>query len=513
MRATRARDALALAISGLLPLLMSPPIGWIFLQPFAWAPALGVFSKLAGRHAFFAGWGVGTLANLAVFYWIVETISRFSNLPAPAAVLILLIVAASFGAYVGVFALGVARVKQAAGSWWPFAVAAWFTACEFLNPQLFPYLQGVGWFEHPRVFLLSTLTGISGISFLLLLVNGVVLQLAGSERGHALRNAAITLGLIAASLAYTSHRLAVIERREADVEPLRIALVQSGLERQRRSELLAEDPDAVLRGLLEQSAQALQADPEIDVFVWPEGELSHAPRHPRSRSLRSFAHRHGVEIWTGGRHHSRDDAGRRQRYNSAFRILRSGEVGRRYDKNVLLPFGEFVPFEERIPILKKLRGPGRMEAGDEIVIYEDAPARFAFTICYEAILSFHVRRAVREDVDLLVNVTYDGWFGRSSEPYQHLMLAVAQAAQHGVPLVRSTTTGISAVLDARGAFLARSRSFEREVITADLRPLRVPAPYTRLGDCFAWACVLASLGLMLRPRRHAAAPPEAPPSQ
>jgi apolipoprotein N-acyltransferase len=507
--------AFALATSGLLPAVMSPPVGWIFLQPLAWLPAIAVLSRLSGARAFLAGWAVGTLANLAVFYWIAGTIARFSNLPALAGYAVLGLVAAVFGAYVGVFALGLRRVLRTSGSLWPFAVSAWFVTCETLNPQLFPYLQGVGWFEYPRVFLLSSLTGIPGISFGILLANGLALQAllrrwpALAEPGlddstrALVRNAALGAALLAACVAWTGWRLDQIARVEAATEPLRVGLVQSGIGRTQRKAWLKADRESVTRGLLAQSEQALRDHPDLDVLVWPEGELPLPADHPRSLPVRAFARDHAVEIWTGGPHYAKSPEGARERYNSAYRIRSNGRVARRYDKNVLLPFGEFVPFEDRIPWLAKLKGPGRMTAGNELVVHDDGPARFVFMICYEAILSFYVRDAVRRDIDLLVNVTYDGWFGDTSEPHQHLMLAVAQAAQHGIPLVRSTTTGVSAVTSASGEFLGRSQPFRSEVVVAEVRPARVPAPYTRLGDWFAWGCAAASALLILRGRRVA----------
>jgi apolipoprotein N-acyltransferase len=513
VNSARARAALALTTSGLLPALMSPPLGWIFLQPVAWAPAIWALSKLAGTRAFLAGWCVGTLANLAVFYWIVETISRFSNLPWVAGVAALLLVAAAFGAYVGFFALGLRRVMDASGSWWPFAVSAWFVSCEFLNPQLFPYLQGVGWFEYPRVFLLSALTGISGLSFGILLLNCVALQAIVGRRSAPglVRNAALCVGLLALCFAFTHWRMREVARIEQTVSPLRVGLVQSNVERHQRLQLLKADPSVITRGLLDLSRLALRQHPDLDVLVWPEAELTHPASHPLSRPVRDFARDHQLEIWTGGPHYGKDSNGVRRKQNSAYRIRSTGEVDTRYDKNVLLPFGEFVPFEAQIPLLRKLRGPGRLLAGDGLVVYDDAPARFTFMICYEAILSAYVSDAVREDIDLIVNVTYDGWFGDTSEPHQHLMLAVAQAAQHGVPLLRSTTTGISAVVDAGGSFLARSRPFHREVVVAELRPVRVPAPYTTWGDWFAWGCVAVSALLILRGRKAEAL--EAPPDR
>jgi apolipoprotein N-acyltransferase len=98
----------------------------------------------------------------------------------------------------------------------------------------------------------------------------------------------------------------------------------------------------------------------------------------------------------------------------------------------------------------------------------------------------------------LVNLTFDGWFGDTSEPTEHLMLAAVQSAQYGIPLVRSTTTGISAFVDARGVITASTGVFTRETLVADVKPMQVTSPYAALGDWFAGCCGLGSAGLLLR---------------
>ena len=94
-------------------------------------------------------------------------------------------------------------------------------------------------------------------------------------------------------------------------------------------------------------------------------------------------------------------------------------------------------------------------------LFDAGPARFAFLICYEAILGSLARDPVRRGANLIVNPTYDGWFGDTAEPAQHLMLVAAQAAQLGVPILRAATTGISAFVDARGRIGPRAELFAR----------------------------------------------------
>ena len=504
----------ALCFSGAVLPFISMPVGWVWLHPVSWAPALLVLSRVRGARAFFAGWLLGTAANAAIFYWIVHTVRTFTNLGAAVAAATLLLFALATGLQLAVFGWGLPRVRARSGRRWPFGIAAWFTACEFVFPHLFPNPQGSVWNQLPSLFLVSSLTGVAGVTFLALACNALVVQGIETARERSPAgfwvfgaNAAGFVALVAGALVWSSLRIERIDEAESGAEALRVALVQPGTGPGERRALLRAGATAVARDLVALSRQALERDPEIDVLVWPEKILLSSPMDPRNRAVLQFVRDTGVEVWTGGGHSEQVDGGRRN-FNSAYRVHGRGSVDRRYDKIVLMPFGEFMPLMDVWPALQRIRGPGNFSAGEEIFVYDDAPARFAFLVCYEAILSDLVREAVQQDADLLVNLTFDGWFGDTAEPGQHLMMSASQAALFGVPLVRSTTTGISAFVDARGRITEQSELLARQVIVADVKPLRVPSPYARWGEWFAWGCVLASAAL-LAPRRPTA--PRGPP--
>jgi apolipoprotein N-acyltransferase len=170
----------------------------------------------------------------------------------------------------------------------------------------------------------------------------------------------------------------------------------------------------------------------------------------------------------------------------------------RYDKNVLVPFGEYVPLRDVIPGFDRIPTVGLFEAGTTVPVYETGRATFVFLICYEVIRSAFVRSALRDNVNLITNVTVDAWYGDGSEQSQHLMLAAIQSVLHGLPLIRSTTTGISALVDARGLVIARTDVFTRETTLGLVRPLRVPSLYSRWGDWLAWLFVVLAAAMILR---------------
>ncbi len=498
----------ALLVSGATAVLYAPPHSWVWLHPVAWVPAFLVITRLSRRRAFLAGWFVGAAFIFAGYYWIAETVEQFSSIPSAGAWLVCLGFALASGTYIAIFAWGFGPVRRASGRWWPFGIAAWFTALEFLNPQLFPHFQGSVWYQEPWLFLVTAITGSSGVTFLVILCNAVVLQLieASTRRDRStcvagVANAALLTVLLIFAMTVSTLRLDRIDALEASADSLRVALVQPNHDVPRRREMRLQGPEAFANDLVAMSREALREHPDIEVFVWPEGALTQQPDAERNRAVLDFVRETGVEVWTGANVRMDDSDGRRRSYNSAFRIDRNGEIDARYDKNILVPFGETMPFAERFPVLRGIRGPGDFARGDALPIYDGESARFAFLICYEAIQAGYVRRAVLQAPELLVNLTFDAWYGDTSEPHTHLMLAAVQAAQFGLPLLRSTTTGISAIVDPRGLITAKTGVFTREVLVADVPKLQLPTFYARAGDWLPWSCSAVALGLLLRGRR------------
>jgi len=514
----------ALVSSGVFQKWGSAPVNLWWLHLIGFIPALLVLSRLRGRRALLAGWLVGVAANASIFSWIVYTVETFSNLPWVLAAGALLLFSLAFGFYMGVFAWGFDPIRRASGGYWPVTVALWFVAVEYLNPQLFPYYQGVTWYQQSSFFLVTGLTGVAGVSFFLLLTNCLLLDLWQrwrSATGLAMdRPLRVTLGIWLAflllALGFSAYQLNRIEVAEASAETLRVALVQANQDvftrrdmevrraqkEQRMGIARGDRRSAITDDLVSLSLSAFEQDSAIDVFVWPEGAIRRSPASRRNRRVRQLIDVTGAELWTGGGLVRRNAAGERSSYNSAFRVWPEGEdqrmeVDPSYDKNILLPFGEFMPLEDHFEILKKIQGVGDFESGDGLTVFASPSADFVFLICYEAIRHRYVRGGIARGAQLLVNITYDAWFGDTDCPHQHLMLSVLQSAQYGVPMVRAATTGLSAVADARGRILAETDLFTREVLVQDVAKVRVPTPYLYLGDWFAQLAALISFTLLV----------------
>jgi apolipoprotein N-acyltransferase len=169
-------------------------------------------------------------------------------------------------------------------------------------------------------------------------------------------------------------------------------------------------------------------------------------------------------------------------------------VGKRYDKQILVPFGEYMPFEKQLNfIYRQIRWRSRFIPGQGPVVQQLDGISYGFLICYEAIFPALVRRSVQHGAELLVNITYDAWYGRTSAPHQHLLLATIRSVEHGIPLIRLGTTGFTTVIDSLGRIGSKSRLFEQEVLLHTVKLVHLPSLYTRIGNVFAWFCGLTFL--------------------
>jgi apolipoprotein N-acyltransferase len=193
-------------------------------------------------------------------------------------------------------------------------------------------------------------------------------------------------------------------------------------------------------------------------------------------------------------------------YNSIYVIDHDGSILSVYDKVHLVPFGEYLPFQDQLDrlglmALTKVRGGFISGGRRRALTVPQAPALLPL-ICYEAIFPGEAAPA-GERAGWMLNVTNDGWFGLSPGPYQHFAQARLLAIAEGLPLVRAANTGISAVVDPLGRVIASLPLGTEGVLDATLPRALAPTPYVRLGDAPAGVIVVAAFVLVLRRRRRA----------
>ncbi|MCL4524461.1 MAG: apolipoprotein N-acyltransferase [Acidobacteria bacterium] len=201
-------------------------------------------------------------------------------------------------------------------------------------------------------------------------------------------------------------------------------------------------------------------------------------------------------------------------YNSAVMLDPAGKRVFQYDKIHLVPFGEYVPLRRLLTFASQLTAEvGGYQAGKQYSTGElpDKPApwefrepgpphKFGVFICFEAVFPSLVRQFTVGGAELLINISNDGWYGRSAAPDQHLAMARVRAVENRRWLLRATNNGYTAAIDPYGREVARLDADIRGVLRAPFSFRKDQTLYARWGDWFAWLCVIASLGFIVGAR-------------
>ncbi len=200
------------------------------------------------------------------------------------------------------------------------------------------------------------------------------------------------------------------------------------------------------------------------LIVWPETSMPFflQERTPLSKQVRDLVQELAVPLIAGSPGYEPDQARSRYVYfNRAYLLKSSGNIAGIYEKEHLVPFGEYVPLAPLFPFLARLvEGIGDFLPGQRVSPLTSGDLALGVLICYEAIFPELAQKRVREGATVLVNISNDAWYGRSSAALQHLHLSLLRAVEQDRYLVRATNTGISAIVDPRGRVLARTGLFE-----------------------------------------------------
>jgi len=478
------RYAAVLAAAAFFTALAFPRTDWALTPWLMVTPLLVVAILTPPRAAFWWGLLYGGVFFLVLLRWLNFTFRVYSTIPGP----LVFLPTAMLAGYCAFWFAGVSwAVSRIAARWsigWALALAPFlWVAAEWLRGHVlggFPWgTLGYSQYLQLRVIQIAELTGVHGVSFLLIAVNAA---LAGSLL-LTWRRAVAGVGaagvLVAATLLFGSTRL-----HDSTPRPTaRITLMQPAIEQP-----LKYEPRHAVEMLAIYFALTRQAGAERpELVVWPETASPTILRQdPRLvASLTAVAAELKAPLVVG----SLDVEGNPPRFrNSAFVLTDQGLAGR-YDKIHLVPFGEFVPLSGVIGFVRGwAEFISELEPGTRSVVFPGPPAPYGVVICYEGIFPDLVRDFVRGGARLMVNMTNDAWFGRTSGPEQHLSMYPFRAVEHRVSVVRAANTGVSAFIAPTGQIIRRMNLYERGLLTETV-PLRVGRTlFTRLGD---WPGLLA----------------------
>jgi apolipoprotein N-acyltransferase len=307
-------------------------------------------------------------------------------------------------------------------------------------------------------------------------------------------------------LAWVYGALKLAEPFPPAVDGIRLRLVQPSVPQ--REKWRPEKQREIFRDHLELSARGPGGAPDglagVTHVVWPEAAMPFLPlKNPEALQAIGEMLPPGAHLLSGALRVSEPASPqdeRRRAYNSLMLFGPGGGLAAVYDKIHLVPFGEYLPFQqtlERMGIEQLTRWRGGFSPGGNPRPLMHVPGLppISTLICYEAIFPGDVVQG-GERPGVLVNVTNDGWFGNTTGPYQHFHQARVRAVEEGLPLVRVANNGISAVIDPNGRVLAELHLNARGVIDSPLPGARTPPIYARFGDVifvFCWLLLLSAL--------------------
>ena len=506
--------ALRLVIAAVTGAALSLSFTGLYLAIYSWV-CIGilmvvVFGARPGI-AFVCGFVHALCFVLTSVPWIATVLSVHGGLSRAGGWGVLLLIAAAWGILIGTFTWSVNRLSRRSIELACIGAPFIWVTFEFVRAHLpeisFPWnLLGYPASANLGLAQLTAVTGIYGLSFLVVAFNGVLAWADAASSPRPLKRVAILAGVAAVLLL-----LALIGPRLVPTPtPQHLARgVQTNFPEVPQYQgdwFQAHIPD-----LQEIGGLSLRASPgreRPDLLIWPEAPAPFSFQETQFAKLASALATdfHGPFIAGTIEWRLPADSGtssgapkRFVAYNSALLFDAQGQRQFVYDKTHLVPFGEYEPFPLIHRVVTSVSDEvGGFRKGAPTYAVGKLPGgqSFGVFICYEAIYPGEVRKFVANGADLLVNISNDGWFGRSAAPEQHLRMARVRAVENRRWLVRVTNDGLTASVDPYGHIF--------QLIPPDVRA-SADLPYdfrtdmtlyARFGDWFAWLCVIVSVILV-----------------
>ena len=496
-------------LSGLLLSAAFPKPGLSLLAWVALVPLLVSLRGLDAARAFRVGMIAGLTHYLTLLYWVVLTMRTYGYLPWWQCIALLVLLAAYLSVYTGLFAVSVVRLCPKPVQL-VFLAPVFWVALEYLRSILltgFPWgLVGYSQFNRLHIIQISDMFGVYGVSFLVVLGNAglylLLLFLARKEwgghpvgKGLVLKTGVFTIAMVGLTIVYGSQRIQSTDAAQADAATSHVAVVQGNIDQARKWDPAFQIGTTKKYVALTQEAATRQPD----LVVWPETAtpfyFSASPK--LTRLVTDTVRQAGVHLLVGSPSVQRS-GDRNQYFNSAYLVTPQGLAGERYDKVHLVPFGEYVPLKRILSFVGKMVAQvGDFSPGQKgrTLAWEARPP-LGVQICFEIIFPGLSRSLVKNGAGMLVNLTNDAWFGRSSAAYQHFSMAVFRAVENRRSLVRCANTGISGFIDPVGRVLDRTALFEDAVVDRKIVAMTGTSVYTRLGDWLPLGCLM-TLGLLV----------------
>ena len=484
-------SSVAFAAGALLSLAFAPA-GWWPLALLMPTVLFLLWDDATPRRAAVLGFWFNAGTFAAGTYWLYIAIVQIGHAPLYLAVVLMGGLVAIMGAYHALLGWAVARFLPGRGAWrWLIGIPAAWLLIEWFRSW---FLTGFGWlalgYSQTDTWLaaFAPVVGQYGIGLLVLLLAGALTTLVLGTPRERMTAGAVFVAVWAAGFA-----LRGIEWTQPTERTLTVAVAQGAVPQDEKR--ISESMPAMQELYRKLTLQASGAQ----LIVWPESAVADLANNlvPYYRDVYQAASAQGSALVIGTlRAEENPRTGELEFFNSVL-VMDPGTRGIGwYDKHHLVPYTEFVPVPQFMrDWLRRMNLPSA-DFDRGAALQQALPAagqHISATVCYEDAYG-STQLPLMRDATVLVNVTNDAWFGRSSARYQHLQISRMRTQETGRPMVRAANDGVSAVIDHRGAIIARAPEYEPTVLRAELQPHTGLTPYARTGN---WLVVSLALALGL----------------
>lgn len=488
-------------------------------------------------QGFLLGYVCGILWFAGTCYWIFDTMHRYGGLPIPTAALALILFCMYVGLYHGLFGLllalvagwnsdrlltsvkpeaaklgGLRSIRRAASIRRALASAPFlWVAVELARTRItaFPWeLLGYSQTANFALTRITTIVGVYGLSFEILLVNSVFAAafLAPKDRRKWLLVAACGAAAILQAGQLLAPPLVASDHTALLVQP-NIPIQEGAMWTKEYFQATLQDLTAVSLhppgdGIAGDKSASDKSGRHFDLIVWPESPSPFYTSDVLFRDAVSSLARQ-AQTWVvagsiGITPAMHSEGAGSQIFNSAALVSPAGEWVGRYDKMHLVPFGEYLPFPQLFAFAGGLtKEVGEFQRGVSRTPLDAGGQKLGLFICYESIFPDEVREGPLQGSDVLVNISNDGWYGDSGAWKQHLQQTQMRAIENDRWLLSATNTGMTASIDPYGRIVAATPRKERTALAAPYALVSGTTFYTRHGDWFAYLCAIISAGVIV----------------
>ena len=436
--------------STILLILAFPNFNLSYLAFVGFVPLFLVIRSKKPKEAFWISYLCGFLFYLVTLYWLYH-VTIFG----------LIIVCLYLALYFGIFGLLFNRLVfftlhpcpvPERSKWFGASpltgllIAIIWIMLEYLQAHLF---TGFGWallgysqYKNLALIQIADFSGVYGVSFVIMMVNVGIYRFFKKS----LKEIVIAGMVLAAAIGYGK----MGEDKGGQGKEITVSIVQANIPQEMKWDPAAKDE--ILERYANLTRLAVFEDP--DLIIWPETSFpGFFGINKETQEVLDLARKVDTPLLIGANTSEGLDS-----FNSAVLISERGKVVDRYDKIHLVPYGEYVPFSDKIPFLHRLvlGELGEFTPGKEYKAFSLHPSsfsqniKFATLICFEDIFPKISKKLVQNGAEFLVVITNDAWYGKSGAPYQHAAASVFRAIENRVPIVRCANTGYSCFIDPQG---------------------------------------------------------------